>query len=540
MALVILCALSSACKLMELCEDPETKGELQSGDDAMHLAEAYAPVLVTVKQDDRFPCDETFDTDPYKPTDVEAYFGESVVRLLTGRDITVEPEPVDAANGTKKSYFDIFSSEPEQSPSPFDPEDRCIYEANYATYQQTSNAPSVYARVVSTSEETALQFLFFYYLNDYINIHEGDWEMIQLLFPSGSPAEIVRSGILPERATFSQHTSGRSVPWNALEKSPADSTHPVVYVASGSHSNYTRPGFWQASVDFWLDNCDLTVPQRDPGAQVLKPQVLEQNGYPLTLLRDPELEQALVWTPYPGKWGQAHWLPGYGGTTSPMVERRGRNAWWWDGKVKQGPNERECVDRERHPRHALAEERLLEALTGQQFNVRMLIGDLVVFVVSWLGSDVSLTIGNPNGDIIGPMDPATVRYEKGKNGKHYEVYWIKGGSRGVWTVTATGRDLPDGGEPIYFRAFDLSLPCEDVDTNSREKDSDADGIPNGRDRAPCDWDENDDGISDGCDPANPGEGADTCIDPVDGSPRDVIIPTVPPITPIALATPTPP
>jgi hypothetical protein len=239
-----------------------------------------------------------------------------------------------------------------------------------------------------------------------------------------------------------------------------------------------------------------------------------------------------------------------------MVEKRGRNAWWWDEKVKQGPNDRKCVDREAHPRHARAEQRILQNLISQEFSVKTLIGDAVVFVVSWLGSDVSLEVRDPQGNVIPPMDSATVSYEKGEDGEHYEMYRITGGGRDVWRVTATGTDLPPEGEEIYFRAFDISIPCEDVDRDSETIDSDADGIANRRDREPCDWDENDDGISDGCDPDSPGEGADTCIDPVDGSPRDVDIPTpVPPtaapptalppptpftVTPVALFTPTPP
>ena len=61
----------------------------------------------------------------------------------------------------------------------------------------------VYGRTVHAGAELWLQYWFFYFLNDYqlawgIDVHEGDWEMIQLRFPAGASE--------PDAAVYAQHT----------------------------------------------------------------------------------------------------------------------------------------------------------------------------------------------------------------------------------------------------------------------------------------------------------------------------------------------
>ena len=42
--------------------------------------------------------------------------------------------------------------------------------------------PVVYAHIVKERGELALQYWFYYLYNDFANLHETDWEMVQLLF----------------------------------------------------------------------------------------------------------------------------------------------------------------------------------------------------------------------------------------------------------------------------------------------------------------------------------------------------------------------
>ncbi|HUG33242.1 MAG TPA: hypothetical protein VMJ90_00630 [Anaerolineales bacterium] len=106
--------------------------------------------------------------------------------------------------------------------------------------------PVYYARVVREQDVegnnwTILQYHFFYAFNDWrlaangMNHHEGDWEMTSVYLKNDSPYAVL----------FSQHGAGNIEMWDkvikAKDKNERDSTHPVVYVALGSHANYSKP-----------------------------------------------------------------------------------------------------------------------------------------------------------------------------------------------------------------------------------------------------------------------------------------------------------
>lgn len=60
------------------------------------------------------------------------------------------------------------------------------------------------------------------------NQHEGDWEMVQVVIPTGEE----------KWAAYSQHYSGQRAAWDQVEK---QGDHMKVYVSRGSHANYFRP-----------------------------------------------------------------------------------------------------------------------------------------------------------------------------------------------------------------------------------------------------------------------------------------------------------
>jgi hypothetical protein len=88
-----------------------------------------------------------------------------------------------------------------------------------------------------------LQYWLFYYDNPLIlpptpvgtfwQSHEGDWEVVNVVL--GLDEE-------PIEAAYSQHCSGQRKAWAGVARFPAGSTHPVAYVALGSHANYFAPG----------------------------------------------------------------------------------------------------------------------------------------------------------------------------------------------------------------------------------------------------------------------------------------------------------
>ena len=93
-------------------------------------------------------------------------------------------------------------------------------------------------------DRIVLQYWLFYYDNPLVlpsipgvgtfwQSHEGDWEVVNVVLGSDEA---------PLEAGYSQHCSGQRKAWAGVTESPAGSTHPVAYVALGSHANYFAPG----------------------------------------------------------------------------------------------------------------------------------------------------------------------------------------------------------------------------------------------------------------------------------------------------------
>ena len=101
----------------------------------------------------------------------------------------------------------------------------------------------MYGRVVRTDTRIVLQYWLFYYDNPLLlpptpvgtfwQSHEGDWEVVNVVL--GHDRQ-------PLEAAYSQHCTGQRRAWDDVAKHPAGSTHPVAYVALGSHANYFAPG----------------------------------------------------------------------------------------------------------------------------------------------------------------------------------------------------------------------------------------------------------------------------------------------------------
>jgi hypothetical protein len=106
----------------------------------------------------------------------------------------------------------------------------------------------VYARLVADEGVLFLQFHFFYVYNDWVNQHEGDWEMVQIAFPARQMKAVLAGQVEPLFVTYSQHARGVSRSWSEVEV--RDETHPVVYVSLGSHANYYEHKIYYIIVGF--------------------------------------------------------------------------------------------------------------------------------------------------------------------------------------------------------------------------------------------------------------------------------------------------
>ena len=80
---------------------------------------------------------------------------------------------------------------------------------DYETWFRQASAgttPTLYSRIATDPEhpdKLALQYWFFYTFNDWNDKHEGDWEMVQLLFPAATPEEALT--VTPVSVAYAQH-----------------------------------------------------------------------------------------------------------------------------------------------------------------------------------------------------------------------------------------------------------------------------------------------------------------------------------------------
>jgi hypothetical protein len=138
----------------------------------------------------------------------------------------------------------------------------------YAEILEKEPQPVYYGRVASWEDVEgndwkSLQYHFFYAFNDWrlaangINHHEGDWEMVAVYLKNNEPYSLL----------CSQHGTGAMELWEDVrcvkDKNGNSTTHSLIYVALGSHANYSRPqvirsaslfqeGLFQRFI-YWLD-----------------------------------------------------------------------------------------------------------------------------------------------------------------------------------------------------------------------------------------------------------------------------------------------
>lgn len=97
-----------------------------------------------------------------------------------------------------------------------------------------------YYRQTHDARYLCLQYWFFYAFNDWatsyrgMNDHEGDWEGLYLFFEQDEAGRPVEP---PAYVTFVGHHSRLTKPWGHPDVT-REGTHPVAFVAGGSHASY--------------------------------------------------------------------------------------------------------------------------------------------------------------------------------------------------------------------------------------------------------------------------------------------------------------
>jgi hypothetical protein len=262
------------------------------------LAERYAPVVRLVADTSSCEPDK-----PYQPIDVNVLFGEPTVALTgpwSSDVVKIAPE----ANDLGPRLFGYHLDFPGNALQP-----GCDYR-DWEARLTKGKTPTVYAHVATDPEhpgKLALQYWLFYVFNDWNNLHEGDWEMIQLVFDASTAEKAL--GTKPVEVGYSQHEGAERADWGDDRLELVGSSHPVVHPADGSHANFYGEALYLGSSASEGVGCDDTRgPTFDvrPAVQTIPSAQSEaMRGFP--------------WIGFPGRWGEQR--PAFfNGPTGPNVK----------------------------------------------------------------------------------------------------------------------------------------------------------------------------------------------------------------------------
>jgi hypothetical protein len=263
------------------------------------LAERYAPVVRLVEQED-----ECGPGEPYEPIDIDAILDEETVSLRgpwrSNDLVTIAPSADDLGQGLYEYNLDF----PGDALNP-----GCTYE-RWARRVTADTEPTVYAHVATEAAypgRLALQYWFYYPYNDWNNLHEGDWEMIQVVFAAAGAGEALAEA--PLEVGYSQHEGGERAEWGDEKLDVVDGTHPVVYPAAGSHANFYSEGLFLGRSAAQGVGCDDT---NGPSGE-LRPIAR-------SIPSDPETGRAAFpWIAFEGRWGERQ-EAFYNGPTGPNLK----------------------------------------------------------------------------------------------------------------------------------------------------------------------------------------------------------------------------
>ena len=269
-------------------------------DDAVgQLAERYAPIVVV--RDHPVSC---LDGEPYLPAPVDSVLGQPAVTLRgPGGETVPAPTSADLAGKGPGWYLDMPGN-------PLSP--GCDFETWFGS-TSTQYPPTVYARVTTDPDHPgtlALQYWFWWVFNDWNDRHEGDWEMVQLLFDASTPEEALAGA--PTSVAYAQHEGSETAEWSG-EKLLRVDDHIVVYPAQGSHAAYYTQSQWfgkSAAAGF---GCDDT-------------QALGVEVRPTVVMLPDTPTAGYEWLGFTGRWGQK--APSFNnGPTGPNTKTQ------WDAPV---------------------------------------------------------------------------------------------------------------------------------------------------------------------------------------------------------------
>lgn len=278
---------------------------------AEELAEKYVPI-VELRKEEKPPCETS--AEQYQPTSVDTVLGNPSVELqhfADGQLHTVRhaPTAADLAGLRGDWYLNLEGRALG---------DTCVYSKAFKKLLEEGKAPAVtYAHIAREKGHTgfALQYWFFWYFNQFNDLHEGDWEGMQITFEAETPAAALHEE--PAEVILFQHAGGERASWED-GKVQKEGTHPIVYPAAGSHATFYDSAVYvengQHGSGLGCDN--TTEPLRELKlAPILMPNGVTSSG-------------PFAWTSYYGRWGERE--KGYNnGPTGPQTKHQWHEPFAW-------------------------------------------------------------------------------------------------------------------------------------------------------------------------------------------------------------------
>ena len=280
---------------------------------AQTLAQIYAPVTMLREQQEP-PCETS--AEQYQPTSVDTVLGNRTVTLTrdnpeTGRleEVMKAPTAADIAGLPDGNYLDLEGEALG---------DTCVYARAFEKLVEEGRAPAIaYAHIAREPNHPGfvLQYWFFWYFNQFNDLHEGDWEGMQLSFEAETTTAALDEE--PSEIIVFQHAGGERADWGD-SKVQKEGSHPIVYPAAGSHATFYDSAVYiqngQRGSGVGCDN--TTEPLRE-----LRPR-------PVLLPETASEEGPFKWLSYEGRWGEKE--KGFNnGPTGPATKTVWREPFAW-------------------------------------------------------------------------------------------------------------------------------------------------------------------------------------------------------------------
>ncbi len=279
---------------------------------SQELADRYSPALMVEPQ-----ARECGPGEAYRPINIDLVLGRAgvVLRDPAGRVVKEAPTAADLFDRPYGYYLDL----PGNTLRP-----GCGYEKDYRKWNG-DRKPVVYAHLATDAKHAgklAMQYWLYYTFNDAKNKHEGDWEMAQVDFNASDAADALAKG--PYEVDLAQHAGGERSEWTD-RKVRKDGSHPLIFVATGSHASYFGPALYLGRSPHEGFGCDTTrnAAQRVATQVVLLPDVPSSASAPF------------AWLAFHGRWGQKERAVN-NGPTGPAAKEQWVHPIEWAAGLRAG------------------------------------------------------------------------------------------------------------------------------------------------------------------------------------------------------------